>query len=141
MNLKRIASRISRVHGHTLPVGIVKVSKGEDGKRIVDGKASFVDSFPDIPFGYTDHWGDWHMYSRAQREQLHLAAVAKAERAAKRAAKGEKVKPVKEAEPVRDFAETMAHIAAKQVEAHTVKRDGKWVQVGSDNLTAFIENR
>lgn len=163
MYLKQIGS----FHGKRLPVGVVKVAKGEGGERVVEGVRAFVDSFPDIPFGKRDHRGDWVTYSRAEREAMHLAAKAKAERAAKRALKPAKPRTVKVKvdrngnpivprvpSPERSFSEAMVHIADSQIgtveaksfpdmpiQFQTVKRGGKWVQVGSDNLSAFIEAR
>ncbi len=172
MSLERVRRNVAVFGERRLPSKVVKVTRSETGERIVEGVKAFVDSFPDIPFGKRDHHGDFIAYSRADREALHMAAVAKAERAAKRAAKPAKVKPVKVEEPTRTFGEAMAHIAASQVGTeetksfvepgegkhpkmtnderiamigniplHTVKRGGKWVQVGSDNLSAFIEAR
>jgi len=135
-----------------LPFKAIKVTKDENGERVIEGVKPFVDSFPDIPFGKRNHRGDWITFTRAEREAIHLIAKAKAERAAKKAAKAEKPKtppPV-----VKSWKEAMAHIAESQigtveaksfpdmpVEYRTVLRGGKWCQVGADNLTAHIVNR
>jgi len=167
MILNRIARKVAEFHGKRLPSGIVKVAKGESGERIIEGVRAFVDSFPDIPFGKRTQRGDWVSFSRAEREVMHLEAKAKAERAAKRALKPAKPRTVKikmdrngnpivprPPTPERSFSEAMVHIADSQigtveaksfpdmpVEYRTVLRGGKWVQVGSDNLSAFIEAR
>lgn len=125
-----------------LPFKAVKVTKSENGERVIEGVKSFVDSFPDIPWGHRDVHGNWIVYSRQEREALHLQAVARKERAAKRAAKGKAPikSKVKAEEPAISFYDAMTKIATS-APVQTVKRAGKWVQVGADALTAHIEAR
>lgn len=147
MNPKRI--RVAVFQGTKLPFAPIKVQRAENGERIIEGVTAFVDSFPDLPFGRKDAHGNWVAYTRAEREAIGMALKAKAERAAKRAMKAGKEK-LEVVQKVKNFREAMNHIASTQVgtvetksftEPTTVKRDGKWIQVGSDNLTAHIEAR
>ncbi len=128
-------------------VGIVSLV---GGKAVVIKSETPSLSYPHIPLGRRDHWGNWKAYTPEERRGLHL----KAERAATKAAKPAKGKTGKPVTPTRNFREAMTHIAESQigtekaesfpdmpVEYRTVLRGGKWVQVGSDNLSAFIENR
>lgn len=126
-------------HSVRLPIAVVRVVKGESGERVIEGSKPFVDSLPNIPFGRKVN-GVFLPYSKEERVTLAAEIVAKEERAAKRAAKGKPVK-VKEPKPVPlNFRESMNRIADSQP-PRTVKRDGRWVQVGSDALTAHIEKQ
>lgn len=136
-------SRTRLIAAARLPFKAVKVTKGENGARVIEGVKPFVDSFPDIPWGHRNVHGNWIAYSRQEREALHLQAVARKERAAKRAAKGKapiKSKATAE-EPAISFYDAMTKIATSAPVQTAVKRAGKWVQVGADALTAHIEAR
>ncbi len=148
MNLKRI-QKVTRVavinSSEKLPFTVLRTVKGENGERVVEGVKPFVDSLPSIPFGKVEASGEYRAFSKEERIALADSLRRKEERAAKKAAKASKpAKPTKEKEKTRTFAEAMAHIAASQVGSvpeRTVQRDGRWVQVGKDNLSAFIEAR
>ena len=155
MNLNRVIGTFNR-HRVSLPFAPVSVAKGENGERVIEGVKPFVDSLPNIPWG-RKIGGDWKAYSKDERVAMAAEIAAKTDRAAKRAAnkllKGEKASKAKEEKPGVSFAAAMVKIAESQIGTEetksfpvpevpqTVKRDGRWVQVGADNLTAHIEAR
>lgn len=77
------------------------------------------DEFPGIPFGYNLR-GTYIRFSRDEREKMFL---------------GKKKLPKKEkSSPSPKEGKSSSNLS-------TVKRGGKWVQVGEDNLSAFIANK
>lgn len=136
MSIKRIAG-IASFQGIKLPFAPVRVLRGENGERIIEGVSSFIDRAPEIPFGRIDGSGNYKLYSKDERIALAVEAQKKKDRAAKRAAKGKSPIQVREPKQVPNFEET----ASSQAPIQTVKRGGLWVQVGADNLSAHIESR
>lgn len=125
-----------------LPYGIVKIKKGDDGQRVIEGLQTCDPSLSHIPYvGKDPATGNLRALSRAEREAMALDLRVKAERKAKREAKKlaeGKSLPKEEKEATKGKS---APPKGAAIPVHTVKRDGKWVQVGADNLTAFVEAR
>jgi hypothetical protein len=137
--INQIAVFIAGVTVHRLPSAPFKVEKDSEGKRI--GFSPFVDLHPDIPWGRMIGFV-WKVYSKAERDDLISKKIKRAEKNAKRAAKGlppilAKVK-LEEKAPEGWPGEENNPVLPRRSPAQTVKRGGKWVQVGSDNLTAHI---
>ena len=142
--LKEIA-RIGVFCRGQLPFGPIQKIVGEDGKPVslkdyLKG-TEYVDLHPDIPWGRMIGFV-WKVYSKAERDDLISKKIKRAEKNAKRAAKGlppilAKVK-LEEKAPEGWPGEENNPVLPRRSPAQTVKRGGKWVQVGSDNLTAHI---
>jgi hypothetical protein len=81
----------------------------------------YTDKYQGIPFGYTNARGVYIRLSTAERELVSLG----------------KMKLPKEKRAKKEVVSSQRG----EVAIETTKRGGKWVQVGSDNLTAFIVNR
>ena len=127
---------IGAFKGQRLPFQPIKVKRDSEGKRVIEGIKTFVDSHPEIPFGRKV--GEvWVAYSSAERAALILKADKRAERNEKRAAKGLPPIGKKVAEKVVKPAYTPETV---NVPTLTVKRGGKWVQVSEEENLGIIAN-
>lgn len=128
---------IGAFRGQRLPFSPIKVKRDLDGKRVIEGVSTFVDSHPEIPFGRMV--GEkWICYSKEERSALIAKADKRKERNEKRAAKG--LPPIGVKAPKEKAVKPAFTPETVNVPTLTVKRGGKWVQVSQEENLGIIAN-